>query len=288
MVGLELVSYLLSGFSSIFCKACQAITLSISQITVFSKYTAILISPLGSAIFLALVAFLLIALHRRKFALMISALAVFWLFIFSTPMVSYQLRLHMESVFSPVPIADVPKSDAIVALGGGISPAQPHFPFINLTSAADRTYQAARLYKAGKAHLVVLSGGSDPQVSEPEANAMATFIQDLGVPASALLLEGLSRTTRENAIFTAKHLKERGIDRIILVTSALHMQRAKRLFEEQGLMVFPDATDYEATTKPYGPLAYLPDTDALDGSSRAIKEWVGLWVVKLGRLGSPK
>ncbi len=52
------------------------------------------------------------------------------------------------------------------------------------------------------------------------------------------------------------------------------MRRAVHLFEQQGLVVHPVATDHEVG----GPKArfnWLPDAHALDGSGRAFKEMVG-------------
>ena len=88
------------------------------------------------------------------------------------------------------------------------------------------------------------------------------------------MLEERSRNTSQNAVFTADILARRGIDRILLVTSAIHMPRSKALFEAQGLEVIPAATDHEVQAIP-GWRNWLPSTDALDGSSRAIKEIVG-------------
>lgn len=107
---------------------------------------------------------------------------------------------------------------------------------------------------------------------------MREFLEDLGVPDSALLLETRSRTTRENAIYTAELLKQRGLQPVLLVTSALHMHRAKKLFESQGIEVETVPTDHEAR-----PLSLwqwvLPDAGALENSGRAIKEFVGGWLL---------
>jgi uncharacterized SAM-binding protein YcdF (DUF218 family) len=56
------------------------------------------------------------------------------------------------------------------------------------------------------------------------------------------------------------------------------MPRALALFTAQGLQVEPASTDFEADSLPPGALAWLPDAEALDGSGRAMKEWVGKWV----------
>jgi uncharacterized SAM-binding protein YcdF (DUF218 family) len=97
----------------------------------------------------------------------------------------------------------------------------------------------------------------------------------MGVPATAMLLEGQSRTTTENAADTARLLQARGIRKILLVTSALHMRRARGLFERAGFEVVPAPTDYEVVQRPFRLLDVMPDTEALDGSGRAIKEIVG-------------
>jgi hypothetical protein len=68
-------------------------------------------------------------------------------------------------------------------------------------------------------------------------------------------------------------------ERILLVTSALHMPRALALFKAQGLGVTPAPTDFEAGQEPpSGMLAWLPDAGALNGSALAMKELVGKWV----------
>jgi len=180
----------------------------------------------------------------------------------------------------PKAIAALAKAPAMVVLGGAVSPPQLGGSEIDLHAGADRVWYAARLFHAGKAPLLVLSGGSDPEYQAySEARAMATFLADLGVPAQAMVLEEQSRNTRQNAANSAALLKSRGINRILLVTSALHMPRAVALFMAQGLQVIPAPTDFEAIQSPQpGLLAWLPDAGALDGSGRAMKELVGKWV----------
>ena len=227
---------------------------------------------LGLALFLAW-------RRRSRLAAACGALAVVWLWAWSMPVLSLWLRGTLEDQFAQRPLSRVPQAQALVLLGGGVSPPSGRARDINLGAAADRVWYAARLFHAGKAPLLLLSGGSDPQRHAfSEARAMAVFLQDLGVPAQALVLEEDSRNTLENAAFSAKLLNERGIRHVLLVTSALHMPRALALFSAQGLQVEPAPTDFEADSLPPGGLAWLPDAEALDGSGRAMKEWVGKWV----------
>lgn len=245
---------------------------------VVSKLSIALLSPLGASLFGGLLALILAWAGRRRLAFGLGALAVIWLWFWSLPVASYWVRGYLEAQHPAVAVEAMPEAQAIVVLGGGVSPPDYGEDYPNLELGADRIWHGARLLLAGKAPLVLLSGGSDPAYSATsEAEAMRRFMLDLGVPSEAMVLEHRSRNTTENAECSAAMLAEQGIDRILLVTSALHMPRAKALFEAQGLTVIPAATDHEVHDWPLW-RDVLPETSALDGSSRAIKEIVGQWV----------
>ncbi len=242
------------------------------------KLAIALISPLGTALALGLVALCVALLRRHRAAWVLAAVALLWLWVWSVPVVSHTVRASLEADYPALPVASLPRAQAMVLLGGSVRPAEASGQLPDLTSASDRVWYAARLFHARKAPVLVLSGGSDPRVSATsEAEAMRMLLSDLGVPAKATLLEERSRNTRENARFTAQLLRERGATRVLLVTSALHMRRAKLLFEEQGFVVTAAATDHEARRR-FGPVDWLPDAGALEGSGRALKEVVGVWV----------
>ena len=245
-----------------------------------NRFVIWLLSPLGTAFCLAGVALLLAWRQRFRTGWAVGTLALVWLWAWSMPMLSLWLRGTIEGLSPQMPIASVAPAQAVVVLGGVVSPPTRGHTEIDLGAAADRVWYAARLFHAGKAPLVLLSGGGDlERHAFSEARAMAVFVQDLGVPAQAIVLEEASRNTRQNAAFSATLLKSRGINHILLVTSALHMPRALALFTAQGLQVTPAPTDFEASqATPPGLLAWLPDVPALEGSGRAMKELVGRWV----------
>ena len=250
---------------------------------VFSKLVAALVSPLGTALFFAVLGGWSAWRRLRRTAWTAGLFAFVWLYTWSTPWVSHALVGRWEHLTPASTLAQLPTAEVVVVLGGGVSPGTWSRPQTDLSSASDRVWHAARLYHAGKAPLVLASGGADPRVSRvSEADAMAEFLQALGVPRSAIWLERHSRNTAGNAQFVARWaatLPER--PRILLVTSALHMPRALLEFRAAGLDVVPAPTDYEARGVPPGILAYLPDAAALEGSSRAFKELVGWMVAKL-------
>ena len=242
---------------------------------VVSKLAIALISPLGASLFGGSLAVVLALWGRRRLAITLGVLALLWLWFWSLPAASNWVRGYLEDQHPPMAIQDVARAEAIVVLGGGVSPASIGGLYPGLESGADRVWHAARLFHASKAPLVLLTGGSDPSHSAAsEAEVMGQFMRDLGVPGQALVLENQSRNTSQNAEYSAEILAGQGINRIVLVTSAYHMPRAKGLFEAQGLEVIPVATDHEVLSRPLW-RNLLPETRALDGSNRAIKEIVG-------------
>lgn len=241
----------------------------------FFKLAAALISPLGLSLLLIAFCLWLLAFGWRRLALTLLGFGWLWLLVWSLPIASGALRTALEAEYPIRPVASLPVAPAIVVLGGAMKMPTQQQPLPALAGSSDRVWHAARLYHAGKAPLLLLSGGSDPALSTmSEARAMQLFLRDLGVPAKATLLEEQSRTTRQNAAFSAAILKRRGIDRVLLVTSALHMRRAASHFAAAGIDVIPAATDYET-----GFVAdwqrWLPDAGALAQSGQAMKEWVG-------------
>lgn len=242
---------------------------------IISKFAIAVISPLGTSILGGVLALVLVLAGRRRLAFWLGALAVLWLWFWSLPVASYWVRGYLEDQHPAMSVQATPQAQVIVVLGGGVSPPGPGEVYPNLESGADRVWHAARLFHAGKAPIVLLSGGSDPDHSAfSEAEAMRRLILDLGVAEDAIILEERSRNTTQNATYSAELLAGMGMTRGLLVTSALHMPRAKALFEAQELDVTPVATDHEVQTRPLW-RSWLPETGALDGSSRAIKEIVG-------------
>ena len=105
---------------------------------------------------------------------------------------------------------------------------------------------------------------------------MQRFLLDLGVSAKAMVLETGSTNTAANAEKTAALLTKDDVSGVLLVTSALHMPRAKRLFEKAGLTVIPAPTDFEVVPMSFDLFRVMPSVSALDGSARAMKELVGI------------
>jgi uncharacterized SAM-binding protein YcdF (DUF218 family) len=242
----------------------------------------LLVYPLGLSLLLLAWGLLLLALGRRVGAGLVVSLALGWLYAWSTPVVSDVVRASLEGAFANEPVEALPSADAIVLLGGGVDPMPADWPYADLNSGADRVWHAARVYHAGKAPVVVVSGGRVPGREDrvSEAEAMRALLVDLGVPADAIVLEDRALSTRENAVFVAEELQRLGAGDVLLVTSALHMPRALASFAGLGLNPQPAPTDFSDRLPPDDIVRWLPDAQSLARSTAALREYLGLWVYR--------
>lgn len=243
-----------------------------------TKVAAALLLPLNLSILLGLAA-LVLARRRGGLAAACGLLAVAILGAASLPPVSDALVSSLERDFPPADPAASPSAGAIVVLGGSVAPGVPPRRGPELVDASDRILHAARLYRTGKAPLVVASGGRLPWNRAPrsEAAEIADLLVEWGVPRAAIVEEGSARTTSENAAATAKLLRARGVRRLLLVTSSIHMRRALATFRAEGLE--PVASPCDLLVVPEGTrsaLDWLPRPEALARTQNALREYLGL------------
>lgn len=247
------------------------------------KLAGYLFGPLGLAIILFIVALFLFRRTRVARILAIGGVAILW--IFSTRIVSQALLGGLESQIPGYTVETAPQEPVIVVLGGFIRAASGTRVRGKLTEAGDRLLQGFRLYRAGKAPLILVSGGEVPMLGkgkETEADAARTILLEWGVPDAAILVEKQSKSTVENARFSHEMLAARGIRRALLVTSAAHMPRAVGVFRKAGLEVSPSPADHmTGWAQPDWPFRVLPDPEALNQSNAALHEYMGLLIYRI-------
>ncbi len=243
------------------------------------KFAVSLTYPLTLSLWLLACAAVLLLARRRRLGGTVLALSLAWSLLWSVPQASDWLRSLLERRYPVVAEAGLPKADAIVVLGGGSRYAwldRPHVRPEQLQSS--RLAAGARAWLSGRAPIVILSGGGED--GDSEAQRMAAAIAKLGVPADVLILEDRSRNTRDNAMFTAALAERRGVHRVLLVTSSLHMPRASLLFRKAGVEVFPVPVPERAMRATWRE-RWVPSFGALWRSGRALKEFAGLLAVQL-------
>ncbi|RWX43903.1 hypothetical protein H206_02336 [Candidatus Electrothrix aarhusensis] len=247
-----------------------------------TKLLPLFVYPLGMAIMLFLAGFFLLWIRRERSAglLMLISVALLWA---SSTQVTAEFVLHsLERRYPPLSLEEIPTADAIVLLGGVTRGRVPGTGLTDLGGGADRIIHAARLFKAGKAPLLILSGGNEPGYRS-EAEDMADILQLMDIPADSILLETKSRNTQQNALYSQKIFQQQGIKKILLVTSATHMRRAEAIFSGIGVSVLPAATDYQLVDRAPSFLDWLPQAGALEMTTKGIKEYIGYWVYLITR-----
>ncbi len=255
-----------------------------------SKLLPLFFYPLGFAAFLLILVLALDKNRKWRKGLLIFALVVLWLG--SNRWVSYALARSLE--WRDLPPETTPQAEVIVLLGGGTEPGDYPRQMAEVNGAGDRVLYAAKLYREGAAPVILVSGGnldfSSARGATP-VDDMIDLLTQLGVPEEAIWQQDQSQNTHEDAVYSAEILKEKKITEVILVTSAMHMPRAKALFENQGIDVIPAPADFTITERnwqsvfhpSFGELVIniMPNASALNLTTTVLKEYFGLVVYSL-------
>ena len=246
----------------------------------FNKIIGFLISPIGGAIAGGVVAVVCARLGRKRMAKWIGGLTVAWLWLWMMPIMTWGVGVPLEREFlvdGKVPLVEsFPEADAIVLLGGSMGAETNLSSYAEMRSGADRVWQAARLYKAGKAQKVIATGNGARDSTLP-------LLKDFGMPSECVLFHDARNTEEE-----AKLVEGMGYKKILLVTSAWHMKRARLMFEKYApsVEVVCAPADFEnsiVAARPFSFSDFLPDPGAFMGNSVALHEWVGIVGYKLFR-----
>jgi uncharacterized SAM-binding protein YcdF (DUF218 family) len=255
-----------------------------------SKLLPLLVYPLGFSCILIIIALILDKRPKWRRGLFIGALILLWLA--SNRWFSYALARSLE--WRNMPPATTPHAEVMVLLGGGTESGDPPRPMTEVNGAGDRVLYAAQLYQEGAAPAILVSGGnlefSQARGTSP-AEEMTELLTLTGVPKEVIWQQPKSQNTYEDALYSAEILQEKGIEKIILVTSAMHMPRAKALFEKHGISVIPAPVDFTITEKNWegafkpgideAVIYLLPNTSSLGLTTNALKEYLGLLVYSL-------
>ena len=251
-------------------------------IYLISKILPLLILPLGMSLSLYL-----IGLAWKKRLAIIAGLII--LYTFSLGVISQGLWRFLETPWDRVKADEVEHSDAIVVLSGSRHPAPGNAQIVEWQDP-DRFLAGIDLYKKGKAPILLFTGGRNPlQPNMPsEGDLYIKEAISMGIPSSAVLTTSYVVNTAEEATEIKRaleSLKGKRTKKILLVTSAFHMKRAKRIFERKNLVVAPFPVDFQTRANWAGavwkdPLQWVPNPYSLSSSSRALRELIGRLVYK--------
>jgi len=246
---------------------------------ILNKTVGFILNPLFLGMAIIAVGMVLAICRKRRMTIWCMMAAVAWFWFWSMPIAGSWLAMPLEKDF-PVQLAeDMPTADAIALMGGGVG-GSTNYPYAMLRDGADRAWHAARLWRAGKAPIIIPSNvGAEL--------ADIRLLTDLGVPKDAVVLETKAENTEENAKFVKEILaaKNTKAAKVLLVTSACHMKRSLYMFRKYApeIECIPAATDYQALPWKDDPFKWrhiLPDIGAFAHNNSFIHEYIGYYGYK--------
>jgi uncharacterized SAM-binding protein YcdF (DUF218 family) len=170
------------------------------------------------------------------------------------------LLTHLQKNVIPLDKPTWQKKNAIILLGVGTLHLPNKDTLRPTVVGYSRIYETARLYfsckKSATKCLVIVSGGDALSVGESEAVIYQKTLMDLGVANSDFILESKSMNTYQNAKFTSALLQKQSFNQIVLVTSAIHMERALLYFSAFDVKPTPAPADYLTAIHSFPPLGY--------------------------------
>ena len=254
-----------------------------------SKLLPLFIYPVGLSCLLLLLA-LWFCYRRSVWTFVPVLLALIILATAGNARIANRLVASLERQY--LPPTNLPTAEAIVILGGATRNREPPRIMPDMSDRGDRLLYGAKLYKAGLAPKIVLTGGRIQWYGggSSEAESMATILEIMGVPREDMILESRALNTHENAVYTKEILKRRNIEQILLVTSAAHMPRSLAIFRHEKIAAVPAPTDFTISDRDLEEhqfstessiLSLIPKADNLALTTQALKEYIGTFVYRL-------
>lgn len=196
------------------------------------------------------------------------------LYASSTFVIADFLFAKLEGQGLRIEARDAPHADAIVVLSGMMTRVQGAAGPVAEWNDADRFFAGIDLYQAGKAPRLIFTGGLLPweKTSQNEGAVLKAHAQRFGIPEASIGVSSDAQNTAQEAVAVRAMLAD---SRILLVTSAFHMSRAKQQFERQGFKVSAFPVDFKVRSNAFTPMDFLPDPVALGLTHVVVREWIG-------------
>ncbi|MEM9981601.1 MAG: YdcF family protein [Bacteroidota bacterium] len=194
---------------------------------------------------------------NRKYKQRALKIALLAICLLGNKFIINELLLAWE--YPPTQVEALPTYDVGIVLTGITNSAKYPQDRTYFQKGADRITHTLQLYKQGKLKKILISGGLYWRRDQrSEAKALQEFLVIGGVPKKDILIEENSYNTRENAINSAKILKEKFPNqKYLLITSAFHLRRAKGCFQQQGVEVTTFAVDFYTQQRTLSPDFWL-------------------------------
>ena len=194
----------------------------------------------------------------------------------SLPIISNKLIHYLEKDYTLQDASAINNADAIVVLSGMLKTIKVDDKLkYEFSEGVDRILSGIDLFKNNKASLLILTKGQVPwSLGIPEGEYLKKFAIKFGVPKKSILLTDNVQNTDQEAKSVKKLLNSNDV-KVILITSAFHMPRAKKVFEASNIKVIPFAVDFINSHQKLTFMSFVPSAGALSGTSFFVREMIG-------------
>ncbi|MDD2521627.1 MAG: ElyC/SanA/YdcF family protein [Anaerolineaceae bacterium] len=247
------------------------------MVSILRDFFIQLLNPLA---FVSVVLFISLFLIKKKpnTAIWFVAISLAIIAIFGNIFFSSFLTRSMEWRYMPNQAME--KADAILLMADGTLESNTPRQRVEVEGKADGVLYSAMYYQQNLAPVIVVSGNLEA------AESARILLMELGVPQDAIILQNDASNMREDVAKSLDILQAREVSSVILVTTALKMDRTMFLLRDSGLIVTPAPVDYQVTLNDWQNLTdwnwkqfitnIMPTSSALDQTFSALWEYFGL------------
>jgi len=243
---------------------------------ILSKIFSFLLAPIIWIFFISIIGIFTKNIKKQKRRFLT---AILLLFFFSNGFFLSVIKLTITT--KAVKIENLQRKYDVGIVLGGFSGYDEDFDRLNFYKSSDRLWQALNLYNKKIIEKILISGGSGKLINNKykEANFVKEYLLNLGIPEKDILIDNKSQNTYQNAINSAKILNSNS--KYILITSSLHMLRAKKCFKKAGLDVDVFPTNYNSISKLSFKDYAIPSSGVLFAWNEFLHELAGITTYKL-------
>ena len=237
------------------------------------KIVSIFLMPLSIALILFFLGLIFLYAKNYKKAKLFLLISFLWMALIGYAPFSNTLIQPLENQYKAYQEVDS-NINYILVLGSGHVSNDKVSKISQLSnSALMRISEGIRIYRELDNAKIIFSGYAGDDIKTPHALIAKDVAISLGVPKESILTQEEAKDTQEEAQLVKKTV---GKNKFILVTSAFHMPRAMKIFQNENLNPIAAPTDF--LSKEDGDFLREPSANEIRKTERAMHEYIGtLW-----------
>lgn len=216
---------------------------------------------------------------HKRFSRYLLILSIIFFYLIANGALGKWIISPLEKNINQISNECIVHNRALILLGDGITKHENHsYPQIISYS---RLLEAYRIYQTAKKqnieyHFFISGGHTNKNSPYSEAQLYKKNLVELGVPEKDIYTENRSLNTYDNAKFLKPILKNFPFKKYLLVTSSIHMKRAKIYFKHFGISTISAPSDF-----PNSLISIIPSAYNMALYEMALHEYIGIVRFKL-------